>query len=68
MDPMTIAIALLTAVIVVLAALVWLGHLDVGRILGRMDQAIDRMDRSLEHMDHADQIDPDDARPLSCQH
>jgi hypothetical protein len=53
MDPTTIAIALLTAVIAVLAALVWLGHLDVGRILGRMDQAIDRMDRSLEHMDHA---------------
>jgi len=53
MAPLTIVIALLTAVIAVLCALVWLGHLDVAKILGRMDRAIERMDRSLEHMDHA---------------
>jgi hypothetical protein len=32
MDPMTITIRLLTTVIAVLAALVWLGHLDVARV------------------------------------
>ena|SRR5215472_9862098 len=53
MDPMTIAIALLTAVIAVLAALMWLGHLDIAQVVSRMDRAIERMDRSLEHMDHA---------------
>jgi hypothetical protein len=31
MEPMTIAIALLTVVIAVMAALVWLGHLDIAR-------------------------------------
>ena len=53
MDLLTIAIVLLTAVIAVLCALVWFGHLDTAKILGRMDRAIDRMDRSLEHMDRA---------------
>jgi hypothetical protein len=53
MDPLIVAIVLLAAVIAVLSGLIWLGHLDVARILGRMDLAIDRMDRSIEHMDHA---------------
>jgi hypothetical protein len=53
MDPLTIAIVLLTAVVAVLAVLIWLGHLDTSKILGRMDRAIERMDRSATAAEHA---------------
>jgi len=50
---MVITTALLTAVIAVLAGLVWLGHRDTAAVVTRMDGALNRMDRAIEHMDHA---------------
>jgi hypothetical protein len=53
MDPLTIVIALLTAVIAVLTAPMWLGHLDTAKILGRMDRDIEWVDRSATASEHA---------------
>ena len=53
MDPLTIVIALLTAVIAVLTAPMWLGHLDTAKILGRMDRDIEWVDRSATAPEHA---------------
>jgi len=35
MDPLTIVIALLTAMIAVLCVVVWLGHLDLVQVVNR---------------------------------
>ena len=53
MDPLTIVIALLTAMIAVLCVVVWLGHLDLVQVVNRMDRAIERMDRSATAAEHA---------------
>lgn len=46
MDPIVIAVSCLTGIVAMLTFVGWLGHLDVARILRRMDDTLGRMDRS----------------------
>jgi hypothetical protein len=39
MDPLTISIALLAAVIAALTVVSWLGHLDIRQVITRMDRS-----------------------------